>query len=90
MERTSRAVSRTEMIADGWEERFSVSGRRLDEVVSFYRSIGYEVRVVELGTGTGEGSCTTCFSESGVEGPVGLVFTRVGSARVLGEKDNNG
>lgn len=79
-------MSREDLIAEGWEERFSASGRRLDEVVSYYRSLGYEVKVVELEEAAEDDSCIACFSGSGVEGPVGLVFTRAGSAPMLEEE----
>jgi hypothetical protein len=71
---------RNELVAAGWEERFSASGRRLEEMAAYYESLGYEVRIEGLTDVASAGSCTSCFTVPGAEGPAGVLFTRVGAA----------
>ena len=71
---------RRRLLAEGWEERFSASGARVDEMAATYRSLGYEVRVEELSAVCDAASCTACFAVPGAEGPVRVLFTRRGSA----------
>jgi hypothetical protein len=78
---------RRRLLEEGWEERFSASGARLDEVAEYYRSLGYDVRVELLGDAAASGTCTQCFTVPGVEGPVGIIFTRVGAAPLLEEDE---
>lgn len=75
------------LLAEGWVERFSASGSRLEEVAAYYRSLGYEVRVELLGDAAVPGSCTECFAVPGGEGPVGLIFTRGAGAPALDDED---
>ncbi len=77
---------RRRLLADGWEERFSASGLRLEEAVLYYRSLGFEVRVEELFEAAADGTCTQCFAVDGADGPTGIVFTR-GEAAPPPDKD---
>ena len=62
--------------AEGWEERFSAAGARLQEAAEYYESLGYEVRIEDLVDSVEDGACTTCFAGVGAEGRVGVIFTR--------------
>lgn len=70
---------RQELLDQGWEERFSAAGDRLEEMAEHYRSLGYEVRIEALADVAAPTSCTSCFGVAGAEGPVGVLFTRVGA-----------
>jgi ferredoxin len=72
---------------EGWVERFSASGARLQETADYYRSLGYEVRVESLADVAAEGSCTTCFAQPTADGPTGVIFTRVGTTAPLDEAE---
>jgi hypothetical protein len=76
---------RTLLLSEGWEERFSASGSRLEEAADYYRSLGYDVRVEGLADVAAEGTCTRCFAEPGAEGPAGVLFTRVAAVPPAGE-----
>jgi hypothetical protein len=67
---------RERLLAEGWEERFSASGTRLEELASYYRNLGYEVRVEDLAEVAAEGACVECFAQGGADGPTGVIFTR--------------
>lgn len=71
---------RQQLVDEGWEERFSSSGERLEEMAAYYRSLGYEVRIEGLTDVAAATSCTSCFGVPGAEGQVGVLFTRVGAA----------
>jgi hypothetical protein len=71
---------RQALLAEGWEERFSASGKRLEEMAAYYRSLGYEVRIEGLTEVAENGACTSCFAVPGADGPAGVLFTRVGAA----------
>jgi hypothetical protein len=78
---------RQRLLDDGWEERFSASGARLEEAAAQYRSLGYEVRtegLVDVASGV---TCTQCFTVPGVDGPSGVLFTRAATAPLLEEED---
>jgi hypothetical protein len=77
---------RRRLLEEGWEERFSASGPRLQETADYYRSLGYEVRIEDPADVAGEGSCTTCFAQPLADGPAGVIFTR-GSAGSRPEED---
>lgn len=69
-----------ELLAQGWIKRTTIGTARLPELVDNYRSMGYEVCVIEhLVDSSGE-SCNTCFS-SGPDGgeSYGDIFIRPGS-----------
>lgn len=72
----SEVPLRRRLLLEGWEERFTASGSRLQEAVEYYGSLGYEVRVEPVGEAVAPGVCTSCFDQQGAEGPVGIVFTR--------------
>lgn len=67
---------RERLLAEGWEERFSAAGARLEETVELYRSLGYDVRVEDVVASAAADACTSCFGVAGAEGPVGVIFTR--------------
>jgi hypothetical protein len=64
------------LLDEGWQERFSASGARLNEAVEYYRSLGFEVRVEDIGAVSAGDACTSCFSTPALDGPVKVVFTR--------------
>jgi ferredoxin len=72
---------------EGWVQRFSASGARLQETADYYRSLGYEVRVESLADVAAEGSCTTCFAQPTADGPTGVIFTRAGATAPLDEAE---
>lgn len=78
---------RQRLLDDGWEERFSASGERLEEVTAYYRSLGYEVRIEGLFDVASGVTCTQCFTVPGADGPTGLLFTRVAAAPLLEEEE---
>lgn len=78
---------RRRLLDEGWEERFSASGSRLQETADYYRSLGYEVRIEGLADVAAEDSCTTCFAQPLADGPTGVIFTRVGAAPFLEEEE---
>jgi len=78
---------RRRLLDGGWEERFSASGERLQEVAAYYRSLGYEVRIEGLVDVASEVTCTQCFTVPGADGPTGVLFTRVAAAPLLEEED---
>lgn len=58
-----------ELLAQGWTRQTTIGEPRLSELIAAYRSLGYEVEVIEHST---EGDdCGTCF-EAGKE--MGYVF----------------
>jgi len=67
---------RERLLAEGWEERFSAAGGRLEEAAEFYRSLGFEVRIEDVAESASADACTSCFGVAGAEGPVGMIFTR--------------
>ncbi len=73
---------RQELLDQGWEERFSAAGDRLEEMAAHYRSLGYEVRIEALTDVAASTSCSSCFGVAGAEGPVGVLFTRAGAVPV--------
>lgn len=81
------ATLRQQLLDEGWEERFSASGSRLDEAAAYYRSLGYEVRVEGVADVASGATCTQCFTVPGADGPTGVLFTRVASAPLLEEED---
>lgn len=75
------------LLEDGWEERFSASGVRLEEAAAYYRSLGYEVRtegLVDVASGV---TCTQCFTVPGADGPSSVLFTRAATAPLPEEED---
>ncbi|MHB0978964.1 MAG: 2Fe-2S iron-sulfur cluster-binding protein [Thermoleophilia bacterium] len=78
---------REQLLAEGWEERFSTAGGRLEETAEYYRSLGYDVRIEDAVEAAAAGSCTSCFTVPGAEGPVRVIFTRAGAAPLPAEED---
>ena len=78
---------RDRLLADGWEERFSAAGDRLQETAEYYRALGFEVRVEDPADVAAEDGCTTCFDVPGAEGPARVLFTRVAGAPHPDEED---
>lgn len=77
---------RERLLAEGWEERFSAAGARLEETADLYRSLGYEVRIEDFVESAADGACTSCFGVAGAEGPVGVIFTRARAASSQSEE----
>lgn len=75
------------LLAEGWEERFSAVGARLDEAADYYRSLGFEVRIEQAVDAAAVGDCTICLGVEGVEGPMGVLFTRAATEAHLEEDD---
>lgn len=67
-----------ELLAEGWIKQTTIGEPRLTEIVDNYRSLGYEVHVVEHREESGEG-CNTCFTAGAEMGQVyGDVYIRKG------------
>lgn len=61
------------LVADGWEERFTASGARLEEALETYRELGLEVKTVPVNE-LGLDGCTTCFDDPADR--TMMIFTR--------------
>jgi hypothetical protein len=48
------------LVADGWERRFTVDGRRLKEYTALYTALGYEVHVEPLQPAEVSPDCADC------------------------------
>jgi hypothetical protein len=59
--------------AQGWEERFTASGARLEEALETYRELGLEVKTVPVNE-LGLDGCTTCFDDPADK--TMMIFTR--------------
>ncbi len=51
-----------ELIAQGWTKQTTIGEPRLSEIVDNYRSMGYEVHVIEHPLDPSGATCTSCFS----------------------------
>lgn len=80
------APLRRRLLDEGWEERFSASGSRLDEAATYYRELGYEVRIEDVADVASVVTCTQCFTVPGADGPTGVLFTRMSAAPVPQEE----
>lgn len=60
-----------ELEAQGWIKQTTIGEPRLSEIAENYRSLGYEVHVIEHPVDNGGASCNTCF-EAGAE--IGQVY----------------
>ena len=47
----------------GWQRQFTTDQTRLDEMVEFYQSLGYEVRVEPACDVLPEPGCNSCFEK---------------------------
>lgn len=59
--------------SEGWVQRSSASGSRLQEAVENYRLLGFEVKVVPVKELAGNG-CTECFDDE--SDTTMMIFTR--------------
>lgn len=59
--------------AEGWIERFTASGPRLEEAIEAYHELGHEVKTVPVKEMELEG-CTSCFQDP--EDKTVMIFTR--------------
>jgi hypothetical protein len=59
--------------AEGWVERFTASGARLEEAIEAYRELGQEVKTVPVKE-LGLDGCTTCFDDAADQ--TMMIFTR--------------
>lgn len=51
-------------VAAGWTYRFVAVGERIDEMVSLYRELGFEVSADPIRSERLDDGCSTCFSAS--------------------------
>jgi hypothetical protein len=74
-----------ELLAQGWVKQTTIGEPRLSEIVENYRSMGYEVFVIEHPVDTSGDSCNTCFSAGSEMGEMyGDIFIRQsGNAKPL-------
>jgi hypothetical protein len=59
--------------SEGWVERFTASGSRLEEAIDNYRRLGYEVKIIPVKELGGNG-CTACFEDESDD--TVMIFTR--------------
>lgn len=62
--------------SEGWVQRFTASGPRLQEAVKNYRLLGYEVKTIPVKELGGNG-CTVCFEDETDD--TEMIFTRKAS-----------
>lgn len=68
----------TELLAEGWIKQTTIGEPRLSEIVENYRTLGYEVHVVEHREESADG-CNTCFTAGAEMGQVyGDLYIRKG------------
>ncbi|MBI3243027.1 MAG: hypothetical protein HYZ49_12110 [Chloroflexi bacterium] len=48
------------LVAEGWERRFTVDGRRLKEYTTLYTALGYEVHIEPLQSAEVGPDCADC------------------------------
>lgn len=59
--------------SEGWVQRFTASGSRLQEAIENYRMLGFEVKTIPIKELGGNG-CTVCFEDETDDTVV--IFTR--------------
>ena len=59
--------------SEGWVQRFTASGPRLQEAIENYRMLGYEVKTVRVRKLGGNG-CTVCFEDESDD--TVMIFTK--------------
>jgi len=64
--------------SEGWVQRFTASGPRLQEAIEDYRLLGYKVKTIPVKE-LDQNGCTVCFKD-GNNGTV-MIFTRKKSLR---------
>ena len=67
------------LLAEGWTQRFTASGVRLQEAIENYKALDLEVKTVPVKE-LGDDDCTACFDDENDR--TMMVFTR--------EQPNNG
>jgi len=55
-----RLDRRTELLREGWAERFAAAPPRLDEAIEVFRAAGLEVRIEPAAPGAGAAGCAGC------------------------------
>jgi hypothetical protein len=63
-----------ELVAQGWQRRFTADERRIKEVVELYTQLGYEVRTEPVRTEELDGDCQSCRATVSV--PFHTIYTR--------------
>ena len=77
-----------ELLAQGWIKQTTIGEPRLSEIVANYKSLGYEVCVVEHPVEASGDGCNTCFTAGAEMGQVyGDVYLRRRSGGKQGEED---
>jgi hypothetical protein len=61
------------LLSEGWQQRFSASGERLDEAIRNYRELGFEVKTIPMKELQGE-DCSVCFDNE-IDNTM-MLFTR--------------
>ena len=59
--------------AEGWVQRFTASGARLEEAIENYHMLGYEVKTIPVKE-LDEDGCTVCFEDESDD--TVMIFTR--------------
>lgn len=59
--------------ADGWTQRFTASGPRLQEAIETYQGLGFEVKTVPVKE-MGGNDCSVCFENANDKSV--MIFTR--------------
>lgn len=73
--RTAGAGREAELLAQGWTRQTTIGEPRLSEVVETYRSLGYDVEVIEHRS-VGD-ACGVCFEAGAAQGAVyGDIYLR--------------
>ncbi len=73
-ERDGAAVHR-DLIAQGWQRRFTIEEPRLTEMKESYEALGLEVRI-ETGIPDEAAECTDCFTVEGFAEKYKTIYTR--------------
>lgn len=55
--------NRAALEEQGWQRQFTTDRTRLEEMVEFYQSLGYEVRVEPACDEVSSAECTSCFEK---------------------------
>lgn len=71
------------LVKNGWVKRSILDEPRLSEAVEFYREIGFEVKLAEVGQGDPE-DCTICLE--GCNNRYRVIYTRQTSGNKTGKE----
>ena len=71
----------TKLEREGWTQRFTASGPRLEDAIEVYRDLGFEVLLVPILSlcvpeESGCASCTSCFEADDDPDKYKVLFTR--------------